>query len=1353
MTYYGSAFQVQGTIPIAKPIQIRNGICKEEKQMMNKRRFLLSLVLMLVMIVPAGFITAGDSDTAEDQIPVQDEERGEVIGKSDNVRVERVDDEEMKKTLGDFDYRRDARSGLRADEIHVQSDRLSTSDRIDRDIMSVGNDVDVPVPEGIGRNDAVSKAEITRATDDDPANDDLVNGSSVVTPSETIDGSLEYVNTGTSDGIDWYQLEVDNDPSPGGTIHNVSFNLDSYTGDDLEEYQLVYDEQGDPVDLNNTYGDFMTLYVAYFDPFLGFTFIGGTDFFYDDQDDTDGWIWDGDHPEYPDANNYTFNFETPIESEGTNDANGLANGLTETGFYYMGLTFSWYVSQDAPATRLGFTADYTITIDASSTENADQASSDWKNATAPYTESTFRMDSRFNHVDWYMIEGTNQNMLWNMSFNFNWTNLNRANYDAQFLYDPWTYVYFIWKWEGEDDEWDTDDDGFFAYRYHFSWFGIGSQSNPAISPDPDAASPFPTSFQPWIQKRDIDSPHREVYLGLVQEPQTFGYTQSGGNLQITGQYYPGWYSWAEMDFQVQIGEYTPNDPPQISNVSIKTDNPKDRELFPLGGGYYDTEFTIEVTYMDENNDPPQEVLLTLDPDTPYEKTIDVTDPNVGGGPKDAFDSDFTDAGPTPGKVYQFSIMGEDLTDTPDPHQIRVNATDFKPTGNIRLPKLSEQFYLNDTLRVWDDEPVIINPNYEPLPPLYEDDPVTELTLENVNGDGLFEDPEGEFEGFHVWNKTSEEWDETYDGDIFHISVGQNDLNTWVAFIKPKHNEHGTESVRFRGMDEHSEINATATIQIQAVNDPPMVQHILIGSSEVEPTNEDQLRPVINIMDRDDVLEDEEFVFTIEAQDTDKEEDRGDLSYSYIPAQSDQWSGDIDVDIDTGEVRFTPTNEDVKGKEKMMFSIDDGGQDGEIRLEVRLDVTNTNDPPEITQLQMPGSSSTNFEQFDKINIQVRASDVDTLSIGNEESLTYSVNMESSIDGNDAVLDQLSADADLQKGGAWDMDASTGAFWFQIDDQNIWKTANGMVDEVEINLAFQVTDAAGDTDTRTMILTLKNVNEQPPKPGDITYTIQDEDPDTNGAQGLTVDFSVEEVEDPDGDELTYHWNFGDGTTATGTEVTHTFPSAGNQQVTVYVSDGEYDTDKSFAQFTLEEVETGGDDTEPSDDDDDTTPVGGEDDGNTMLYVIIGIGVLILIIVVVVLAFFALRKKPQPAQQQYAGYDQQALGGYEAQGLPPGQEGQQLPGAQQQGLPPGEGGEPESLPPAQGGEMPQQGTPEGQTPQPEAQPEMAGAQAQQEAPQAQPETQQQPEGEGGMTCPSCGSPVDSSWFLCPNCKAPLQ
>jgi uncharacterized repeat protein (TIGR01451 family) len=55
------------------------------------------------------------------------------------------------------------------------------------------------------------------------------------------------------------------------------------------------------------------------------------------------------------------------------------------------------------------------------------------------------------------------------------------------------------------------------------------------------------------------------------------------------------------------------------------------------------------------------------------------------------------------------------------------------------------------------------------------------------------------------------------------------------------------------------------------------------------------------------------------------------------------------------------------------------------------------------------------------------------------------------------------------------------------------------------------------------------------------------------------------DPNGDPLTYTWNFGDGATATGVFAVHTFTTAGTYNVTLMVSDGEF-TDTAARQIVV-------------------------------------------------------------------------------------------------------------------------------------------------------------------------------------------
>jgi len=59
-------------------------------------------------------------------------------------------------------------------------------------------------------------------------------------------------------------------------------------------------------------------------------------------------------------------------------------------------------------------------------------------------------------------------------------------------------------------------------------------------------------------------------------------------------------------------------------------------------------------------------------------------------------------------------------------------------------------------------------------------------------------------------------------------------------------------------------------------------------------------------------------------------------------------------------------------------------------------------------------------------------------------------------------------------------------------------------------------------------------------------------TSGTAPLTVQFDATSSTDPDGDALTFAWNFGDGTNGAGATVTHTFTSPGQYTVGLTVTD---------------------------------------------------------------------------------------------------------------------------------------------------------------------------------------------------------
>jgi PKD repeat protein len=72
--------------------------------------------------------------------------------------------------------------------------------------------------------------------------------------------------------------------------------------------------------------------------------------------------------------------------------------------------------------------------------------------------------------------------------------------------------------------------------------------------------------------------------------------------------------------------------------------------------------------------------------------------------------------------------------------------------------------------------------------------------------------------------------------------------------------------------------------------------------------------------------------------------------------------------------------------------------------------------------------------------------------------------------------------------------------------------------------------------------------------------------NGDAGIAVNFDGRASDDPDGDVLSYQWDFGDGTIDFGATPSHVYAMAGTYTVRLVVNDGEFDSQAASTEATI-------------------------------------------------------------------------------------------------------------------------------------------------------------------------------------------
>jgi len=210
-----------------------------------------------------------------------------------------------------------------------------------------------------------------------------------------------------------------------------------------------------------------------------------------------------------------------------------------------------------------------------------------------------------------------------------------------------------------------------------------------------------------------------------------------------------------------------------------------------------------------------------------------------------------------------------------------------------------------------------------------------------------------------------------------------------------------------------------------------------------------------------------------------------------------------------DLNYTP-DADYNGADSFTFLANDGGTDNNIAT-MNITVNPVNDQP------VADSQSVTVEQATPVNIVLTGSDVDG------DTLTY-------LELTDPFYGTLATDPDFNTSGKLTYTSDSG---FTGDD----------------SFTFKVSDGTLSSELATVSITVTEINSQPVADAGGPYA---------GTEGAAVTFDRSGSYDPDGNSLTYAWDFGDGSTGTGVNPVHTYTADGTYDVTLIVNDGTIDSE---------------------------------------------------------------------------------------------------------------------------------------------------------------------------------------------------
>jgi hypothetical protein len=458
-----------------------------------------------------------------------------------------------------------------------------------------------------------------------------------------------------------------------------------------------------------------------------------------------------------------------------------------------------------------------------------------------------------------------------------------------------------------------------------------------------------------------------------------------------------------------------------------------------------------------------------------------------------------------------------------------------------------------------------------------------------------------------YNITVSAWDQVETTDVLTFSdnttLFEIDSSTGKISFRPRNEHVGMHYVKITVNDGKASNNIdtiNVIFEITNTNDKPQITMLKHGSDEV---------PIIagaTTADLDGARQGLYFNFTITAKDDDMATPGGDsLSFEVTPEEIFTVKKDM-ITPTIANVSFKPTNDEV-GKFVVEIMVTDGINSFD-ELEVTIDVDNMNDAPEIIKVIKGVYEEDIDDEMTEIDLENENQATE------HKEYTFTV-VAREIDATDTIEFTTENSKIFKLSENEDETDAEARIWAQ--DVTFTPTIeHGRLGYAAINIT--VKDMLKARDYLIVNISVKNENDPPSvDETNLDSWTQDADPSTRKTkENMTWTFTAQNIEDPDGDLLTYYWDFdaNDGSTDDeddeGEEVVWTFDEAGEYTITLTAVDSKGALNSTSETITVIPPKT-------------TKTESGDEDAEFPFEWIV-MAIVIVLVIILVLTFLFVKKK---------------------------------------------------------------------------------------------------------------------------------